>query len=115
MLHVARGVWSTQTLPEYRRMLGEPLDEREASIRVSHAALPDVEIESKLHAARRITLAPIVALGVENGIDEGRWDVRDLVPGYPKPLLVALADASHSLQRDAFDRFMPVLETFLAQ
>lgn len=143
MLHVARGVWSTQTLPEYRRMLGEPLDQREASIRVSHAALPAVEIESKLHAARRITLAPIVALGVENDIDAGRWDVRDLVAGYPKPLLLALADprrsvvvpaerlglterggphvrvevfegASHSLQRDAFERFMPVLEAFLA-
>jgi pimeloyl-ACP methyl ester carboxylesterase len=142
MLHVERGVWSAQTLPEYRRMLGEPLDEREASIRLSHAALPDVEIESKLHAARRITLEPIVALGEENAIDAGRWDVRGLVAGYPKPLLFALADprrsvvvpaqrpallahggdnvrvevfdgASHSLQRDAFDRFIPILERFL--
>jgi pimeloyl-ACP methyl ester carboxylesterase len=143
MLHVERGVWSTQTLPEYRRMLGQPLAEREASIRISHAALPAVEIESKLHSARRITLAPIVALGEENGIDAGRWDVRDRVANYPKPLLFALADprrsvvvpaerpellergganvqvevfegASHSLQRDAFDRFIPVLESFLA-
>jgi pimeloyl-ACP methyl ester carboxylesterase len=143
MLHVERGVWSAQTLPEYRRMLGQPLDEREASIRLSHAALPEVEIESKLHAARRITLEPIVALGEENAIDAGRWDVRDLVAGYPKPLLFALADprrsiviaaqrpallahggdnvrvevfegASHSLQRDAFDRFIPILEAFLA-
>jgi pimeloyl-ACP methyl ester carboxylesterase len=142
MLHVERGVWSAQTLLEYRRMLGQPLHEREASIRLSHAALPEVEIESKLHAARRITLEPIVALGEENAIDAGRWDVRDLVAGYPKPLLFALADpsrsvvipaqrpallarggdnvrvevfegASHSLQRDAFDRFIPVLEEFL--
>jgi pimeloyl-ACP methyl ester carboxylesterase len=143
MLHVERGVWSTQTLPEYRRMLGQPIAEREASIRLSHAALPDVEIASKLHAARRISLEPIVALGEENAIDEGRWDVRDLVADYPKPLLFALADpartvllpadrpaltdrgganvrvevfagAGHSLQRDAFDRFIPVLEAFLA-
>jgi pimeloyl-ACP methyl ester carboxylesterase len=142
MLHVERGVWSTQTLPEYRRMLGQPLAEREASIRVSHGALPEVEIASKLHAAQRITLGPIVALGEENAIDEGRWDVRDVIADYPKPLLFALADprrsvvvaaerpelrerggpnvqvevfegASHSLQRDAFDRFMPLLERFL--
>ena len=142
MLHVERGVWSTQTLPEYRRMLGQPLAEREASIRVSHGALPQIEIAAKLHAAQRITIETIVALGEENAIDEGRWDVRDLVAGYPKPLLFALADprrsvvvpaerpelsehgganvhvevfegASHSLQRDAFDRVMPVLKRFL--
>src|ERR1035437_137118 len=142
MLHVERGVWSANTLPEYQRMLGQPLDEREASIRLSHAGMPEVEVESKLHAAQRITLEPIVALGEANAIDEGRWDVRAVVAGYPKPLLFALADprrsvvvaalrpplrerggsnvhvelfegASHSLQRDAFDRFMPVLERFL--
>jgi pimeloyl-ACP methyl ester carboxylesterase len=143
MLHVRPGVWNAQTLPEYRRMLEQKLEEREASIRVSHAALPGVEVESKLHAARRITLPPIVALGEENAIDAGRWNLRELVLGYPKPLLLAVADpkrsvvldeereefrahggpnvrlevfdgASHSLQRDAFERFMPVLEEFLA-
>ncbi len=142
MLHVRAGVWNAQTLPEYRRMLGQKLEEREAAIRVSHAALPGVEIESKLHAARRITLDPIVALGEENAIDAGAWNLCELVRGYPKPLLLALADprrsvvlgperaefrahggpnvrldvfegASHSLQRDAFDRFIPVLERFL--
>jgi pimeloyl-ACP methyl ester carboxylesterase len=142
MLRVPAGVWSAQTLPEYRRMLGEKLEDREASIRLSHAALPEVELASKLHAARRITLEPIVALGEENAIDAGRWDLRELVHGYPKPLLLALADpkrsvvlddereqfralggnvrlevfagASHSLQRDAFERVMPVLEAVLS-
>lgn len=144
MLYVEPGVWSAQTVPEYRRMLGQTLEEREASIRTSHAALPAVEIESKLHAARRITLATILALGDENAIDAGQWDLRQLVRGYPKPLLLAVADpkrsvvsgaerdefrarggphvrvevfegASHSLLRDAFDRFVPVLEAFLAE
>ena len=143
MLYVQPGVWSAQTLPEYRRQLAQPLGEREASIRKSLAALPNIEIESKLHATRRLTIAPIEALGAENDIDAGRWDLRELVAAYPKPLLLALADpkrsvvseaerdqfrarggehvrvdvfagASHSLQRDAFDRVMPVLEAFLA-
>lgn len=143
MLFVEAGVWSTYTLPEYQRMVTQPLGEREASIRASHAALPQIEVEAKLHAARRLTLEPIVALGEENAIDAGRWDLRELVRGYPKPLLLALADpkrsvvpeaqraglrasgganvrievfagASHSLQRDAFDPFVAVLEAFLA-
>jgi pimeloyl-ACP methyl ester carboxylesterase len=143
MLRVHPGVWSAYTLPEYRRMLEQKLEDREASIRISHAALPEVEVESKLHAARRITLGPILALGEENAIDAGRWDLRELVHDYPKPLLLAVADpkrsvvstaerdefralggpnvrlevfdgASHSLQRDAFDRFIPILEAFLA-
>jgi pimeloyl-ACP methyl ester carboxylesterase len=143
MLHVAPGVWNAQTLPEYRRQAAQPLDEREASIRRSFAALPEVEIESKLHATRRLTIEPIEALGAENDIDAGRWDLRELIAAYPKPLLLALADpkrsvvsedergqfrtgggdrvrvevfagASHSLHRDAFDRVMPVVEDFLA-
>jgi pimeloyl-ACP methyl ester carboxylesterase len=143
MLHVKRGVWNAQTLPEYRRQVAQPLDEREASIRRSFAALPEIEVESKLHATRRLTIEPIEALGVENDIDAGRWNLRDLIAGYPKPLLLALADAkrsvvsddergefrarggahvrlevfdgaSHSLQRDAFDRVMPAVEAFLA-
>ena len=142
MLYVQPGVWSAQTLPEYRRQLAPPLEEREVAIRRSLAALPDIEIESKLHATRRLTIEPIEALGDENAIDAGRWDLRELIAGYPKPLLLVLADANrsvvseaerddfrarggehvrvevfagagHSLQRDAFDRVMPVVEAFL--
>ena len=143
MLRVEPGVWSAQTLPEYRRQLAQTPAEREASVRRSFAALPDVEIESKLHATRRLTIEPVEALGADNRIDAGDWDLRELVAGYPKPLLLALADpkrsvvsdaeraefrarggehvrvevfpgASHSLQRDAFDLVMPVVEAFLA-
>ena len=143
MLYVERGVWSEQTLPGYQALLAQPLAEREASIRRTFVTLPEVEIESKLHATRRLTLEPIVALGEENAIDAGSWDLRKRVHAYPKPLLLALAGvnrsvvsaaerdefraqggphvrlevfegASHSLQRDAFAGFMPVLEAFLA-
>jgi pimeloyl-ACP methyl ester carboxylesterase len=143
MLRVERGVWSGSVMREYTKICGQTLEEREASIRASFAALPEIEVESKLHATRRLTLEPVAALGTDNAIDEGGWDFRELVRDYPKPLLIALADpqrsvvpelereeyrsgggpnvrievfagASHSLQRDAFDRFIPVLEDFLA-
>lgn len=144
MLYVPSGVWNAQTLPEYRRQLAPPLAEREDAVRRSFAALPEIEVASKLHATRRLTIAPVEALGTENEIDAGRWDLRELVAGYPKPLLLALADpnrsvvssaerddfrarggehvrvevfagAGHSLQRDAFDRVMPVVEAFLGE
>ena len=144
MLRVEQGVWSGNVLPEYQKMFAQTLQEREASIRRSYAALPEIEVEAKMHATRKLALEPIVALGGENGIDDGRWDFRELVYDYPKPLLLAVADpgrtvvpdaeraeyrarggphvrvevfegASHSLQRDAFDRFIPVLEAFLRE
>ena len=143
MLHAERGVWSGSVMPEYEKLLAMATDEREQSIRKRSAALPEVEIEAKLHAGRHIGLGPIRALGTENGIDEGRWTFRHLLDGYPLPLLIAVAGlarsvfleadrryalerggpnvtvavyegASHSLQRDAFERFMPDLEAFLA-
>jgi pimeloyl-ACP methyl ester carboxylesterase len=143
MLYVKPGVWSASVLPEYHALFAQTLEEREESIRRSYADYPDIELASKLHATRRLSFEPIVALGGENAIDEGRWDWRVHVHDYPKPLLLAVADpkrsvvsqserdefrarggphvrvevfegASHSLQRDAFDRFIPVLESFLA-
>jgi len=142
MLRVEPGVWTDSVLPEYQKMFAQTLEEREATIRSSYAALPEIELESKLHATRRLTYDPVAALGTDNEIDAGNWDFRELVRDYPKPLLIALADAkrsvvpaaerqeyrarggphvqvevfegaSHSLQRDAFERFIPVLERFL--
>ena len=143
MLHVKPGVWSASVLPEYHALFAQTLEEREAAIRRSFASFPEIELESKLHATRRLTFEPVAALGSENAIDEGRWDWRIRVHDYPKPLLIAVADpkrsvvsqaerdefrarggphvrvevfegASHSLQRDAFERFIPVLERFLS-
>ncbi len=143
MLNVASGVWAGSVIPQYVELLAPPPHEREALIRAANAALPAVEVEAKLHAARRIALAPIAALGAENGIDEGRWNFQALLADYPRPLWLAVAGssaacsrrttasyarerggpnlrlteyegASHSLQRDAFERFVPDLEAFLA-
>jgi pimeloyl-ACP methyl ester carboxylesterase len=143
MLYVEPGVWSKGALAEYQHLFTQTLEEREAAVRSSFSSLPAVEIEAKLHATRRMTLAPIVAIGEENAIDQGHWDLREVVVEYPKPLLLAVADpkrsvvpedqraffrqrgganvqievfagANHSLQRTAFERFIPVLEAFLS-
>ena len=143
MLRLAEGLWSANVLGEYRRLFAQAPAEREAGIRTSYAALPEIEIDAKLHASRRVRFPALVALGADNRIDEGDWDLHPLVRDYPKPLLLALADpnrsalleeerdeiraaggpnvrlevfsgAGHSLQRDAFDRVAPVLAAFLS-
>ena len=142
MLQLGPGVWSESVLREFETIAAQSPQEREAAIRRSYTALPEIEVEAKLHAVRRLRFDAVAALGDDNGIDAGDWDLRALVHDYPKPLLVAVADpkrsvvppaqrdeirarggahvtlevfegASHSLQRDAFERFVPVLERFL--
>lgn len=143
LLVASAGVWSESVLPEFRATLSKPREKREQDIRLDNAALPEIEIQAKLHAARTLAIEPIEALGSENGIDAGRWNFRALLDDYPRPLMLAVADlkrtvfgkhdrayarthggekvrlfeyegASHSLQRDAFDRFVPDLEAFLS-
>ncbi|MEO7039947.1 MAG: alpha/beta hydrolase [Candidatus Elarobacter sp.] len=143
MLRLAEGLWSANVLTEYRRLSAQTPADREAAIRTSYAALPQVELDAKLHATRRWRLGALVAIGTDNRIDDGDWDLHPLIRDYPKPLLLALADpkrsalleeerdeiraagcanvrievfpgASHSLQRDAFERVAPVLEAFLS-
>ncbi len=143
MLFGAENVWRDSVMVNFRELLAPPLEERERILRTENAALPEVEIEAKVHAGRRITLEAIAALGADNAIDAGGWNFRHLLRDYPRPLLIAVAGqrrsvflaedrayarqhggpnvrldvfegASHSLQRDAFERVMPVLEAFLA-
>jgi pimeloyl-ACP methyl ester carboxylesterase len=142
MLVVDEGVWMNSVMPIHSTMLAKSLPEREASIRSANTGLPQIETDAKLHATQRLTIEPIAALGVDNEMDNGGWNHRELLANYPLPLLLAVAGqsrsvfspadrafvqerggpnvtlkifegASHSLQRDAFDQFMPELEAFL--
>ncbi len=142
MLRLGAGIWSSSVLREHRATLALPVPERESAIRRSYAALPEIEMESKLHATRLLSIETLEALGTDSGIEAGRWDFRSAVHDYPKPLLLALPDptrsvvppaereelralggsnvrvevfegAGHSLQREVFDRFIPVVEAFL--
>jgi pimeloyl-ACP methyl ester carboxylesterase len=122
--------------------LADPDGAREGAIRAMFAGSAPVEIDAKVHALRNMTIDPIVALGSENGADAGKWDLRETVRDYPKPLLLLLADPSdsvvlpddlafvrqngggnvaievfagegHTLHRSAFDRFAASVSAFL--
>ena len=142
MIHQAAGAWAADFVEDLEPLLAGPVARREAAIREMFAGLPPVEIDAKVHALRNMSIGPIVALGDENGADGGKWDLRETVRGYPKPLLLLLADPSdsvvfpedvtfvrehgganvaidvfagegHTLHRTAFDRFARSAAAFL--
>lgn len=142
MIHQAPGTWYADFVDELRVVLATPSKERERVVREHYSALPPIEIDGKVHAMRSMTIEPIVALGDENRVDEGKWDLRPQLVDYPKPLLLAVADPEesivagedlvfvrlrggpnvrveifagegHSLQRTAFEKFAALVEAFL--
>jgi pimeloyl-ACP methyl ester carboxylesterase len=145
MLHQAPRTWAADFVDDVRDILAiEPPAEREAQIRRTFAGLPPIEIDAKVHAMRSMRIDAIVALGAENGVDAGRWDLREAIRDYPKPLFMPLADPSdsvvspadlafvrehggpnvqievftgegHTLQRTAFDKFAAASAAFLGR
>lgn len=142
LIHAEPGTWSADYLDDLRPIFAVTGDERARLVRDAYAALPAVEREAKVHALRHMTLQSLVAIGAENGADDGGWDLREAVRSYPKPLLMLLADPAdsivsegdtafvreqagkhvrlevfagegHSLHRTAFERFAALVERFI--
>lgn len=141
MIHVSPGTWFAEFVEELREPFALAPAEREPAIREFYKRLPAIEIEGKVHAMRSMSVAAIVALGTENGVDGGRWDLRPDVMAYPKPLWLAIAGVEsvvsaadlafvrerggpqvridvfagegHSLQRTAFEHFAARADEFL--
>ena len=142
MIRQAAGHWAVDFVEDLEPIFAGPQDARANVIREMFGALPPVEIDAKVHALRHMTIEPIVALGDDNGADAGKWDLREVVRGYPKPLLLLLADPSdsvvspedvafvrqyggsnvtievfegegHTLHRTAFERFSGSVAAFL--
>jgi pimeloyl-ACP methyl ester carboxylesterase len=114
---------------------------REREFMKRYAAWGELEIAGKMHAMDAMSIEPIERLGSENDADEGGWDLRATIAGYPKPLLlfaggkdsvitpadlrgledtlganariVVVADGGHNLHRTHFDAFVSDLEAFL--
>jgi pimeloyl-ACP methyl ester carboxylesterase len=97
MIHQAANAWAADFVEDLEPLLAGPDGTREAAIRAMFAGLPPVEIDAKVHALRNMSIDSIVALGADNGADEGKWDLRETVRAYPKPLLLLLADPADSV------------------
>jgi pimeloyl-ACP methyl ester carboxylesterase len=143
MIHQAPGKWAADFVDDVREVLAIPPSERGAAIREMFANIPAVEIDAKVHAMRSMRIEVLEALGAENEADAGKWDLREALRDYPKPLYLPVADPGdsvifpedlafvrahggpnirievfagegHTLQRSAFEKFAAASERFLA-
>ena len=113
---------------------------REHAYMERYAAWGELEIAGKVHAVQHMSIDTIERLGSENRADEGGWDLRERIAGYPLSLLTFLAgrdsvvtghdrtwleqrlgtnarvvifpDAGHNLHRTHFDEFVRDVEVF---
>ena len=142
MLRQAPNMWAADFVDDVRDLLAVDPAVREPRIRETFAGLPPIEVDAKVHAMRSMRIDAIVALGAENEADAGKWDLREAIRDYPKPLYLPVADPSdsvvsaadlafvrehggpnvnievfsgegHTLQRTAFERFAAAGEAFL--
>lgn len=143
MIHQAPGMWAADFVDDLRDVLAIPPAERGPAIREMFSGAPAVEIDAKVHAMRSMHIETITTLGAENAADAGKWDLREALRDYPKPLYLAVADPSdsvifpddlafvrdhggpnvtvevytgegHTLQRTAFEKFAAAADRFLA-
>ncbi len=136
--------WYDEFLADLETLFAKKGDERDAAVAEEYAQLGwgDIDIERKKHAVRSMTIEPIERLRRENPPES--WDLRRDLENYPKPLLLAIAQANdsiialedlksvrdrggpniairvfegqgHNLHRTSFDQFISEVDTFLAR
>ncbi len=145
MLRVEPGTWDREYLDDTKRDLALQREELEQQLRERLAATWDEpDIVGKLHAVREMDASAIARLGSENRVDEGQWDLLEVIRNYPTPLLILAAgpgesvmsdsdiafvrsqagpnvvletfeDQGHNLHRTAFDRYIAATQRFLSQ
>ena len=142
MVRVEPGTWRREYLDDTERDLALEPSKLQTALRVRLSAWHEKDIEGKLHAVRHMKADAIARLGRENCVDDGGWDLRNILAGYPKPLLVLaagpddsvitpndlkfleaqggpnvridiFADQGHNLHRTAFDRYIAATLAFL--
>jgi pimeloyl-ACP methyl ester carboxylesterase len=142
MIRQAGNAWYDEFLADLRSLFAAKGAARDAKVDEEYRQLGwgDVDVERKKHAVRDMTTVPIERLRDENPPES--WDLRGDLEAYPKPLLLAMADASesivpiedlkfvrerggpnvairvfetqgHNLHRTGFDRFIQEVDAFM--
>ncbi len=132
--------WYDEYLEELEQSFKLIGSERDAATREEYSDWHPLDVEGKVHAVHCMTPEPIARLRSENV--DARWDLREEIATYDKPLLLVMAgregtivpgdvvdevaqnhspkvrieifqDQGHNLFRTDFDRFADVLDRFL--
>ncbi len=144
MVRVVPGTWRNEYLDEAELDLAMAPSALAAELSRRLASGHESDLAAKLHAVKNMRADAIARLGNENRVDEGGWDLRSTVAGYPIPLLIMAAgpqesvmseedlrfiraqgganveiqsfeDQGHNLHRSAFDRYIVSTRDFLAR
>ena len=97
MIYYVGASWAADFVDDLVSTFDLAPDARVPAIEEMFAGSAPVEIAAKVHAMRTMTIAPIVALGADNAVESGGWDLREEMRAYPKPLLLLLADPLDSV------------------
>lgn len=134
--------WREEFVDDVAADLALDREAREREFLRRYASWGELEIAGKIHAMESMSIEPIERLGSENHTGEGRWDIRERIAGYPKPLLLFLAgidsvvtdgdkawlaerlgrnartvtfpEQGHNLHRTDFEQFVIDVEAFFA-
>ena len=91
VIRVRPGTFAADYVEELRDLLSLDRDDRIPRIRELYAKDDPLDREAKVHAMERMSVAALERIGSDNGVEEGRWDLRPLLASYPLPLLVLLS------------------------
>ncbi|GAC1303296.1 MAG: hypothetical protein NVS2B3_09410 [Vulcanimicrobiaceae bacterium] len=141
MIYVPPGTFESEYVDDLRDFFKQSPSAREPAIRTMYDGLAAVDVDAKLHAMTEMSVESLERLGRDNGVDEGRWDLRERIASYPIPLLVLAAgiesvmssddqrflrerggpnvrvvvfpNDGHNLHRTAFDEFAEAVARFV--
>ena len=97
LIHQPAGDWEKDYVNDQRPIFEKTGADREAEILASFTDADELDVAGKIHAMRTMRLETIERIGRENGVDEGKWDLREQLVNYPLPLFIALADPAETI------------------
>jgi pimeloyl-ACP methyl ester carboxylesterase len=141
VLRVPPGTFFAEYVDEMRSIFAETGAARERAVLESYAGIDQLDLDGKVHALAHMSIESLENLGIDNRVDEGKWDIRERLAGYPITTLMPIAgidsvvsaedlaylrerggpnisvavfeNEGHSLHRSAFDEFTKLVESFL--
>jgi len=99
MIRQVDPAWYHEYLDELREDFAHEGKARDARTRAAYAQWAPVDVDAKVHAVRKMTIAPIEGLMTENPPES--WDLRHAIANYDKPLWLAMAAPNEGINETA--------------
>lgn len=99
MIRQVADAWYGEYLAELAESFAHTGAQRDQRTRAEYAQWDALDVEGKVHAVARMTVAPIAGLQREN--PPSQWDLRGTVARIDKPVLLALAAPGESINDES--------------